>query len=177
MRVWQVHHSAHPTLTKLWAVLQATPPADPQEMERHGDLGADIAAGAPVENRVNAVIRHFASMASLRDAAHAVADGLEIRGTNYYPAGGGMGWHTNSDRLGWRAYLVRAPGGRSYFGHKDGVLPDRDGYANVFKVSARSWHYVRAETERWSIGLRLLPEVVIGLIGREAVLGEPLDVR
>lgn len=86
---------------------------------------------------------------------------IELRSFISYPAGGGIGWHTDSRDQGWRVYLPIVCGGRFLFG--DGrllrELPDEEGFANVFFVGPDwrdNWHAVRADRPRVVVGLRLL---------------------
>lgn len=108
--------------------------------------------------------------------------GYEVRGTVYYPPGGGIGWHTNSDDSGWRLYAVRVPPeAKSFLKTADAVYFDRLGYVNLFKIEAPpalSWHCVGAPTERWSVGLRIpdaLASEILAAAGQspEAGGGEP----
>jgi hypothetical protein len=86
---------------------------------------------------------------------------IELRSFISYPAGGGIGWHTDSRDQGWRVYLPIVCGG--FFMHRPAgwtqLVPDLDGYANVFHVGPEwrdNWHAVRAERERVVLGVRLL---------------------
>jgi hypothetical protein len=78
---------------------------------------------------------------------------------NYYPVGGGgLGWHTDTGHPGWRIYIARLlsplPGvfktpGREYV--------DEPGSALAFYVSGEpgdSWHAVRTDGPRFSLGIR-----------------------
>jgi hypothetical protein len=94
--------------------------------------------------------------------AGALGGGVELRNILFYPAGGYMGWHTNSARPGWRLYFVRvAEPRRSFFRSRE---PDSGALAtawedarqvNLFRVTPAErphWHCIATETERWSAG-------------------------
>ena len=84
---------------------------------------------------------------------------LSIRPTAavIYPPGGGMGWHTNSNQPGWRAYLAWSETGDSGMGWlRDGqVVLDYDAPGwNVRLFQVPAWHCVFAHCWRCSIGVR-----------------------
>ena len=74
-----------------------------------------------------------------------------------YPPGGGMGWHTNSNDPGWRAYLSWSETGDSGMGWlRDGQVVldyDKAGW-NVRLFQVPSWHCVFANCWRCSVGVR-----------------------
>lgn len=89
-----------------------------------------------------------------------VGPDVEVRASHFYPVGGGMGWHTNSNGPGWRIYVVRALGP----GVGSGMLTpgvfhhDMPGHANAFRIGdwRDSWHAVHARgCSRLSVGIRL----------------------
>lgn len=74
-----------------------------------------------------------------------------------YPPGGGMAWHTNSDRPGWRAYLAWSETGDSGMGWlRDGeVVMDYDKLGwNIRLFQVPVWHCVFARCWRCSVGVR-----------------------
>lgn len=88
----------------------------------------------------------------------------QIRGVHLYPPGGYMGWHTNSDVPGKRAYLTYAEqDNQSYFkfisNGKVRTSWDRKGWqVRMFEPKREHnqllWHCVRAvKCNRISIGL------------------------
>lgn len=91
------------------------------------------------------------------------AETLEPAGSVLYPPGGWMGWHTNSDRPGWRVYVsyVRSKD-KCFFRWRDGrdVSTDYDAAGlnirmfRVGDVSDPLWHCVYADDWRFSIGFR-----------------------
>lgn len=163
MRVHQIPVTRHPMLVALQGLLDACPRARDADVQRGGDLAADIAAGPPPENRQATTVRAYAPLQAIKTATMSLYPGLHLRGAFYYPPGGGQGWHTNSDAPGWRVYLVRAPEERSYLGTQEGIVLDRTGYANVFQLGPGSWHYVMAACERWSLGFMPSADVVRAL--------------
>lgn len=84
---------------------------------------------------------------------------------NYFPAGGGMGWHTDSHRPGWRVYVYRLDGGTAVFRHGDiavSEFPGAGGY--VFRVGDDCWHSIRTHGDRFSCGIRLTEEEAKALV-------------
>tara|TARA_R100000773_G_C4219686_1_gene118299 strand:+ start:2738 stop:3286 length:549 start_codon:yes stop_codon:yes gene_type:complete len=83
-----------------------------------------------------------------------------MSGNFYYPPGGFMGWHTNSNNPGWRCYVTyAAEKNKSWFDYiQDGEIkssPDRKGFtARAFFVDKTNlfWHRVRSDTHRLSFG-------------------------
>lgn len=158
MTVYQLNIAAHPMLSELAAALGKVGRQGPPHAER-GDWRADIERGTPIDDRPK-------PWAFRRDMLpHVLLDGLtlpegaRIAALNYYPSGGaGLGWHTDTRNIGWRVYIARplteTPGALLL---PDGsALTDRPGIALAFKVTGRacdSWHAVRAEGPRLSVGL------------------------
>jgi hypothetical protein len=90
-----------------------------------------------------------------------------VSGSMIYPPGGWMGWHTNSDRAGWRLYLnYSMASDRSFFRwFEDGeIATDYDvaGFNfRLFRIGSERdlfWHCIYADDWRFSLGLRL-PEI------------------
>jgi hypothetical protein len=82
-------------------------------------------------------------------------------GSLLYPPGGWMGWHTNSDRAGWRLYITYTrTEGRSFFRWYDGenvkTSYDANGFTfRLFRVGSQTdllWHCVYAHDWRLSLG-------------------------
>lgn len=86
----------------------------------------------------------------------------------YYHPGDFLGWHTNSNMVGWRCYITWAEeGGKSGFKHYNWryneIIDRRDeeGWQlRIFKVSSMSnhfyWHSVWCDTNRVSLGFRAM---------------------
>ncbi len=123
-----------------------------------GDWRADIAAGPPEIDRTRPKAYRFNRIEWT--APDWLPDGAHIASVNYFPpGGGGLGWHTDSSLPGWRVYVSLRMGehpGEVLF---PGVsFVDAPGFAMAFYVSGRpceSWHAVRAESARVSVGLRI----------------------
>jgi hypothetical protein len=84
----------------------------------------------------------------------------------WYPPGGYMGWHTNSQAPGWRLYVTRTDEpGRSFFRYRDpqsGEIHtslDADWNFRLFRIQADDpfWHAVYSETNRFSFGTLVVP--------------------
>lgn len=179
MDVWQIPADRHPLLSALYALLREHEPRQ-HTLVVNDELQRSFVADPPSGDRPNpqAGLREFEFLPALVEAAGRVLarwgdEEITTRAVNYYPAGGGIGWHTNSNFPGWRVYIVRtAPQPRSRFLIPQGAIPDRDGVANVFKVEPGAWHAVDAATERWSFGMRISD----GLAAQLRQLGAPARI-
>lgn len=160
MKVHQIPVERHPTFTALWRLLEHAPSYH-KGVTHEGDLWPEILGGPPDDDLATPRSRVSAWLEDVRQEAHALCtDGVVVRAAWYYPPSGGIGWHTNSNTPGFRAYVVRAPGGVSFMKTADGLFPDRNAHVNVFGIAdGGAWHCVGAHTERWSIGL-LLPDAL-----------------
>ncbi len=86
-------------------------------------------------------------------------------GLFWYPPGCSMAWHTNSRAVGWRIYISYAEKeGESFFRYRDQnsseiiTLLDKTWNCRLFRVNASNplWHCVYSNTNRFSIGYRVL---------------------
>lgn len=167
MVIHQVPITAHPLLTVLATEL-ARQPRVPVPMIR--GFREHLAAGPPARH-IAGVPQRTMFAAPLEWSAEiraAVKDGwgFDMRAIWYCPAGGGIGWHTNSDRPGWRVYVVRSPR-LSRFLMPGQSICDRDGFANIFEIPpGGAWHAVDAIDERWSGGVRVPEHFARTLIER-----------
>ena len=92
-----------------------------------------------------------------------------LSGRFWYPDGGYMGWHTNSDTPGKRVYLNYSfEDKKSFFRYidEDGQMKtswDQKGFTmRVFDIGDthdRLWHSVYSETDRLSFGFRVYPNL------------------
>lgn len=92
---------------------------------------------------------------------------LEPRGNFYYPKKSFREWHTNRFHIpGWRIYFISCKeDNKSFFNYIDPKtdklhhVPDRNEYANIFKVSNKPekvvWHSIFSNTDRFSLGFNL----------------------
>lgn len=124
------------------------------------DFNSDFRRGAPKRNRNHPLGWRYQHFNELREEwGKLMPEGVEVRGVNFYPPGGGMGWHTDAGAPGWRLYITRAltdlPGGimtefRWY--------PDLADKANAFHVTGfwrDSWHAVKTNGARLTVGVRV----------------------
>jgi hypothetical protein len=148
MHIEQVPVVRHPLLQGIWDLLADEPAG--REIVRVPGFRAEVAAGPPFADRQVASTRACAELLDLHGLVQGRYPALNLRGAIYYPPDGGLGWHTNSNHPGWRVYVVRAPGGRSFMRTAASDVLDRDAHANIFRVPG--WHCIVAPTERWSIG-------------------------
>jgi hypothetical protein len=90
---------------------------------------------------------------------------VEVGGHFLYPPGGYMGWHTNSGAPCWRIYITHAEEpSRSFFRYRDPrsteIVTSYDGDFDVrmFLIAPKQplWHAIYSETNRYSIGFRIL---------------------
>jgi hypothetical protein len=156
VRVFQIPIAGDALLAQLHDIISRAD--DRPKPDVIGDVVADIAAGPP---RVDRNMPRAKKVAAL---PRKLADDIQsydvtVRSLLHYPAGGGMGWHTNSEAPGWRVYVPHVAVARPLSGMltTDGCFMDRSGFANLFEIASDrdSWHAVFAMTERCSIGVRL----------------------
>lgn len=159
----------HQLLRELAGYLEAVS-VPPLPCRSRGDLRADIDGGPPGvdQNRPRSFrwlsMRHPIRLPSMLEKTI-------VASLNYYPAGGGQGWHTDSAAYGWRVYIGRplsaargvflTPGVRTY---------DEPGIATAFYVSGRpcdSWHAVEAPGPRVSVGARIRDLATVRELGLE----------
>ena len=89
---------------------------------------------------------------------------ISASGRFHYPPKGFMGWHTNSNMLGWRVYASRSDeDDKSFFRYyaKGRVItePEKKGWNfRAFEVKKGSlyWHCVYSDTNRYSFGFRFV---------------------
>lgn len=126
-------------------------------VESVGDWASELAAGPPAVDSDLSRARRSANLPVRQVALTKLLGGAaDVRAVHYYPRGGGMGWHTNSSSPGWRIYVPRVTGlpPDSGIALVDRRVPDRQDYANVFRVGEGAWHAVYANTARFSAGIR-----------------------
>lgn len=143
-------------LSDLAAALRSVRPPDPPYTEL-GDFAADIDAGPPAKDRPRpfSYRRQIMQRSELR--LH-VPDGVMVASLNYYPVGGGVGWHTDSKSPGWRVYLALPMGpGRGAFITRDRFAFDDPDFALAFRVGPGAWHAVDSPGPRLSAGLHFVP--------------------
>lgn len=82
-------------------------------------------------------------------------------GKFYYPPGGFMGWHTNSNAEGYRVYMTYCKeSNKSFFRYLDGEIKtdwEQAGWnCRLFEVRKDKlyWHCVWSDTDRYSFGFR-----------------------
>lgn len=104
---------------------------------------------------------------------------VENSGHFWYPPGGFMGWHTNSNSPGWRLYVSFADEPRkSFFRYRDPVTGDihtsLDEYWDfrLFSIEPNRdfWHAVYSDSNRFSIGFRIRQQP--SLVSRAANKGK-----
>ena len=79
---------------------------------------------------------------------------------NYFPEGGGMDWHTDSHRPGWRVYVHKLFSGDALMYYGTRVFRETPGIgAYVFRTGPGCWHAVETTGPRVSLGLKI-PEVL-----------------
>jgi len=160
MKITRLPIDKFPLLASVERYLLSLPPPLPP-FESIGSVAADINDGPPDANRTR-------PRAMLRKVFNPPRDlelppDVALASLNYYPAGGGMGWHTDSAAPGWRIYIGRVLGDvPGIFLHLDEretiATPDEAGLATAFFVSGlpgQSWHALHTLAPRLSIGLRL----------------------
>lgn len=100
---------------------------------------------------------------------------IQDSGHFWYPPGGFMSWHTNVRTPGWRLYINYCEeAGKSFFRYRDPetgrVHTSWDDIWNfrLFKIDPNRlfWHSVYSETNRFSLGYRILVSPKVGLTKR-----------
>lgn len=88
-----------------------------------------------------------------------------ISGHFYYPPGGFMSWHTNSDKPQKHVYIVIADGDAGFKYVENGaVVDDKDDIGitirefDVTDTQPLFWHCVYSNCNRYSFGFRLFPK-------------------
>lgn len=95
------------------------------------------------------------------------SSGMRCSGHFWYPPGGYMGWHTNSESPGWRLYISHTDEPeKSYFRYRHPetehiiTTMDHEWDVRLFYVSKDKplWHTVCSDTNRFSLGYILVPQ-------------------
>lgn len=76
---------------------------------------------------------------------------------NYYPADGGIGWHTDSAWPGWRVYVYRLLGDapRSTFRFDERVFHEGPSEFGGYVFKAGFWHALHTYTPRLACGFQI----------------------
>jgi hypothetical protein len=152
--VRRLHIGNHPLLRALALHLYALEPPHPP-YTCVGDLAGDLEHGPPKgpRNRPHAY-RHL----TLPQPALVLPPDVKVSALEFYPAGGGLGWHSDyQGSPGWRVYIGRPLDGvAGVFMTVDGNYPDSHGLATAFQVTGRSdtWHALRCDGPRLALGIR-----------------------
>ena len=174
MIVQRLTVATRPLLAMLSAFLGMLPlPAPPYAQV--GDWRRDVTGGPPSVDRPRPLTfrrEPLLARPSTRTLATLVRSrlpaGTTISALNYYPAGGaGLGWHTDSANPGWRIYIAQPlTEVAGEFLTADEIIADAPGVALAFEVGApESWHAVRTEGPRLSIGIRIRERAQLELLG------------
>lgn len=136
-----------------------------------GNVRADIDGGPPGRDRPQPASYHRLFLPHPQRLPGMRA-GIRISALHYYPAGGGLGWHTDSGAWGWRVYVVRhlEPGYGRFFNAKGAFYVDDPSYANAFYVRDKdpfSWHAVHTSGPRLSLGVRIKSKEIAHWLGLE----------
>lgn len=83
---------------------------------------------------------------------------------NYFPEDGGMDWHTDSHRPGWRLYAHKLVRGDALFYYRSNVVRETPGVgAYVFRTGLGCWHGIETFGPRLSLGLKIPEEMAYEL--------------
>lgn len=110
-------------------------------------------------------MEHVKDETKLKQLAQALfpnSELISISGRFHYSKGGYMGWHTNSNMLGWRVYATRAEEDkksffRYYKNNKVHTEWENKGWNfRAFQVIKEQpyWHCVYTDCDRYSFGFR-----------------------
>lgn len=159
----------HQLLRELLAYVNEVQLPGLQLVPHEGDWRADIAGGVPLEDRPRP--RSFRRLGLPTKRPIWMPPDAALASLNYYPPGGaGIGWHTDSTSIGWRVYIGRPlEGVPGEFMLPLATIADEAGFATAFHVSGQpcsSWHAVRAEGARLSVGIKITGDTarVLGLV-------------
>lgn len=127
----------------------------------------------PVEDRTRPHEQRFHVLGELTAGVPLGSTLRRRRCSNYYPAGGGIGWHTDSAQPGWRVYVHRLldtpdeeqPNCEFWFGNKRFKEHEEFG-GYVFE--AGTWHAVSACTPRLVCGFEISSTFSAELINASA---------
>ncbi len=149
-------HAIDPTRHPLPAALVCALPVDEFPFAlRRGAWDLPLATH-PVED----VARPISSYAGTLALKLEVPPDCFVGCANYFPTGGGMAWHTDSHRPGWRLYVFRLRAGTACFRYNAHVYDERAGMGGyVFETGADCWHAIEAHGPRVSCGLKI-PETL-----------------
>ncbi len=119
----------------------------------------------PAKDRTRPEEQHLFTIDDLTGSVPLDKDCLRRRCANYYPPGGGIGWHTDSAQPGWRVYVYRLLGEYRhcqflYGKHEFEETHEFGGY--VFEAGV--WHALRAWTPRLVCGFQVSPPFATSLI-------------
>jgi hypothetical protein len=156
----------HPLLQQLHAYTAALSVTDEPIIDL-GNLRADLDAGPPTGDRIRPTSCRFVRM-GWAQPAWMPAD-ASLSSVNYFPPGGaGLGWHTDSARLGWRLYIGRPlTWSAGEFIYSGGSVFDRVGVAMAFRIARGElfWHAVRCPGPRFSVGINVTGEATARALG------------
>jgi len=90
--------------------------------------------------------------------------GTRLQCANYYPPGGGIGWHTDFAYPGWRVYVHTsdAPGTVFRYGNDTILEGTVGGY--VFETGPACWHALVSAGHRLACGLQIPPALANELV-------------
>jgi hypothetical protein len=155
------------------------------ETRRRQLIGERIDLQVAVDKRNIRLPRGFAAALSKRISDHLVAIALvhsaTVSGCLLYPPAGWMGWHTNSDRVGWRLYVnYTTTGGCSFFrwSQKGEIRTDYDSAGfnfRIFRIGSQSellWHCIYADDWRFSLGFAVTDVACTNLLAPDHPLVE-----
>lgn len=137
------------------AMLASLARARPVEARREGGWVLPLGV-APDVDRARPAAKYWGTIAE-QLYGYASPVGGRLQCTNYFPSGGGMGWHTDSGMPGWRVYVFRcsAGSGSSTFHYCDQTFVEGVVGAYVFETGVGCWHAVESRRDRFSCGMQV----------------------
>ncbi len=124
----------------------------------------------PAKDRTRPEEQHLFTIDNLTGSVPLDKDRQRRQCMNYYPAGGGIGWHTDSAQPGWRVYVFRLLGVAGEYRHcqflyDEHVFEEMQEFGG-YVFEAGVWHALRAWTPRLVCGFQVSPtfatQVVLG---------------
>lgn len=155
--------AAYKPLGKLVGEPNPEPKISEQDLLETIKTKRDVLAAPDVHMYYMEHLKDEAKIKQLAQALFPSSEFISVSGRFHYaPNGSYMGWHTNSNILGWRVYATRCEEGnnsffRYYANNKVHTEWEKEGWNfRAFKVTKEKlyWHCVYSNTNRYSFGFR-----------------------
>ncbi len=128
-------------------------------------------ARPPIADRSRPFSQQLYALRDLTKDVPCAGPGWRRQCANYYPAGGGIGWHTDSAWPGWRVYVYRLLGadGASVMRFDDQEFHEGPSEFGGYVFKAGIWHALYTHIPRLSCGFQIPATFASELIASCAV--------